>query len=123
MGKRGPKAPAPTKPMTDKEFDSLVQMIRIQCTCEEISGILDMSEDTLNRRLKERGEANFAGLYKKHQHEGRASLRRDQWKSSHDGNVTMQIWLGKQNLGQRDKSDVDQKNSLTITLAPDTDEL
>ncbi len=29
-----------------------------------------------------------------------------QWKAAKAGNVTMQIWLGKQLLGQKDKSDV-----------------
>jgi len=33
---------------------------------------------------------------------GRSSLRRLQWKSATNGNITMQIWLGKQYLGQRD---------------------
>jgi len=81
-----------------------------------------MSEDTLGRRLQERGYANFADCYKKHGDEGKSSLRRNQWKSAQDGNVTMQIWLGKQMLGQRDKSDVDQ-TLLTITLPKDVDEI
>jgi len=106
MGKRGPTAPAPTKPMSDKEFEQLIGMIRIQCTRDEISSVLGMSDDTLNRRLDERGEENFAALFKKHSGEGKSSLRRNQWKSAQDGNVTMQIWLGKQMLGQRDKSEV-----------------
>ena len=29
-----------------------------------------------------------------------------QWKSAEDGNVTMQIWLGKQVLGQAEKQEV-----------------
>jgi hypothetical protein len=29
-----------------------------------------------------------------------------QWKSAQDGNVTAQIWLGKQMLGQRDKHEL-----------------
>lgn len=46
---------------------------------------------------------------------GKASLRRMQFKSAEDGNVTMQIWLGKQMLGQRDKSEID--HGVTDTLA------
>ena len=103
MGKRGPTAPAPTKPMDDNMFQQLIGMIRIQCTRDEICGVLQMSDETLNTRLRERGELNFLALYEKHQSEGNASLRRDQWKSAHGGNVTMQIWLGKQNLGQKDQ--------------------
>ena len=105
--KTGPKGP--TKPMSDKEFEQLVNMIRIQCTAEEICDILGMSEDTLGRRIAERGidgVRNFADLYKKHQGEGKASLRRAQWKAAQDGNPTMLVWLGKQMLGQKDKQEL-----------------
>lgn len=105
--KTGPKGPM--KPMTDKEFEQLVNMIRIQCTRDEICGILGMSETTLNRRIKEQGIEgvdNFEALYKKHQDEGKASLRRSQWKAAQDGNPTMLVWLGKQVLGQKDKQEL-----------------
>ena len=39
---------------------------------------------------------------------GRASLRRMQFKNAQAGNVTMQIWLGKQYLGQQDKQSLEQ---------------
>lgn len=105
--KTGPKGPS--KPMTDKEFEQLVNMIRIQCTRDEICDILNMSETTLNRRIKEQGIEgvdNFEALYKKHQGEGKASLRRAQWKAAQDGNPTMLVWLGKQMLGQKDKQEL-----------------
>jgi hypothetical protein len=35
------------------------------------------------------------------------SLRRAQWKSAEGGNVTMQIWLGKQWLGQKEQHEID----------------
>lgn len=101
MAKRGPKGP--TKPLTDEDFAKLVAMIRIQCTQDEICNIFGMTAETLNKRLEERGEGKFSTLYKKHQDEGRASLRRMQWKTAEGGNPTMQIWLGKNMLGQTDK--------------------
>lgn len=112
MAKTGPKGP--WKTMNDKEFEQLVNMIRIQCTRDEICNVLGMSDDTLNRRIAERNipdAPNFAALYKKHQGEGRASLRRAQWKAAQDGNPTMLVWLGKQMLGQRDKFDHDLSSS------------
>lgn len=112
MAKPGPKGPS--KPLSDRDFDHLVNLIRIQCTAEEICNVLDMSQDTLNRRIAEReieGVNNFADLYKKYRDEGRASLRRQQWQSANAGNVTMQIWLGKQILGQKDKHETDLTNS------------
>jgi transcriptional regulator with XRE-family HTH domain len=99
--KRGPKGPS--KILTDQDFNMLLSMVRIQCTQTEICEILGMSDTTLNRRLKERDYENFEDLYKKHNSEGKMSLRRFQWKAAENGNATMQIWLGKQYLGQRDK--------------------
>jgi hypothetical protein len=98
--KTGPKGPS--KPLDD--LSVVIEMIKIQCTQVEICAVLGISEDTLTRRIIEHnieGVSNFAGLYEKHSHEGKASLRRAQWKAAHDGNVTMQIWLGKQLLGQK----------------------
>ena len=37
---------------------------------------------------------------------GKIRLSQMQWKSAEKGNVTMQIWLGKQYLGQSDKQEV-----------------
>lgn len=105
--KTGPKGPS--KPMSDKEFALLVAMIRIQCTRDEICDILGMSDTTLNRRIKEQGIEgvdNFEALYKKHSGEGKASLRRMQWKAADAGNPTMLVWLGKQMLGQKDKQEL-----------------
>jgi len=102
--KTGPTGPRKT--LDEKDFAKLVQLIRIQCTQDEICAIFDMSPDTLGRRISERGEGKFADLLKKHAHEGKASLRRAQWKSATEKlNPTMLIWLGKNQLGQRDEID------------------
>jgi hypothetical protein len=110
--KTGPKGPS--KPMTDKEFRQLVELIKIQCTRDEICEVLGMSDTTLTRRIAERkieGVTNFEALYKKHQGEGKASLRRGQWKAAQSGNPTMLVWLGKQVLGQKDRQEVDNTSS------------
>ena len=101
----------PRKELTDEDFKTLVAMVRIQCTQAEVCGILEMTDETLNTRLAERGEVSFSALYKKHGDEGKASLRRMQWKSAEAGNATMQIWLGKQVLNQRDKRDLDHSST------------
>ena len=87
-------------------FEQLRTLVRIQCTAEECAAILDMSDVTLDTRLKEAGYAGFLEFYKRYNHEGRASLRRAQWKAAVDeGNPTMLIWMGKQMLGQKDRFD------------------
>ena len=112
MAKTGPKGPS--KPLSDDDFEKVIQMIRIQCTAQEICDVLGMSEDTLGRRIAEReieDVKNFADLYKKHQGEGKASLRRAQWKAAQNGNPSMLIWLGKQMLGQKDLSKTEHEVS------------
>jgi hypothetical protein len=116
MGKGDPEGGRPAFELSDTDFDKLINMIRIQCTQEEICGIFGVTDKTLNVALNKRGEPGFSELYKKHQDEGKASLRRAQWKAAQDGNPTMLVWLGKQNLGQRDKQEIEHKGGLNITL-------
>lgn len=81
--------------------EALVQSLaEIQCTHEEIAHVVGCSVDTLARR-------GFAELINKARETGRSSLRRQQWHTAMNGNPTMQIWLGKQYLGQQDKSSVE----------------
>lgn len=115
MGKGDPKGGRPRFELSDEEFDKLVNMVRIQCTQEEICGIYGVTHKTLNEALRRKGEEGFSQFYKKHQDEGRASLRRAQWKAAQNGNPTMLIWLGKQMLGQKDKVDHSSDNG---TMTP-----
>tara|TARA_R110000868_G_scaffold32352_5_gene117701 strand:- start:596 stop:1018 length:423 start_codon:yes stop_codon:yes gene_type:complete len=103
--KRGPKGPS--KPLNDEDFQRLLNMVRIHCTQDECCSILGMSDTTLNRRLKERGEDNFEAFYKSHNSEGKMSLRRMQWQAAENGSSSLLIWLGKQYLNQRDKSNLE----------------
>lgn len=73
----------------------------IQCTKEEISSVLNISEDTLERWCKETYNQNFAVVFAEKKQVGKMSLRRSQWRLA-EKNPTMSIWLGKQYLGQRD---------------------
>lgn len=89
-----------------KQFESLCA---IQCTREEITSVLNISRDTLLRWCKEVYNTDFATIYEEKRQLGKASLRRMQWKNAEKGNTTMQIWLGKNLLGQKDSVDIDAK--------------
>ena len=93
------------------DFKLVQKLCEIQCTGEEIASVLGVSYSTLKRRIQECGYGNFEQYYKKNSQVGKASLRRMQWGSAVKGNVPMQIWLGKQFLGQRDKTE----NDVTLT--------
>ncbi len=81
-------------------------MCKIQCTGEEIASILNIDYDTLQRACKRDKKCKFADYLEQKKKGGKASLRRRQWKLAEDGNPTMLIWLGKNVLDQKDKSEI-----------------
>lgn len=95
------------RPRKEINLEQLKAMCRIQCTAEECAAIFEVDADTLDARIKEAGFRGFSDFYKKYNHEGKASLRRAQWKAAvEDNNPTMLVWLGKNMLAQTDKQDV-----------------
>jgi predicted transcriptional regulator len=101
--KRGKGRP-PLLQLDDETVRKIENLARIQCTEEEAAAVLAVSQPTLNRFLNNNEKAMEA--WQNGAKSGRASVRRWQFKSAEGGNVTMQIWLGKQLLQQSDKSDV-----------------
>ena len=113
MAKRGP-------PATKLDWEQVNAMCRILCTGEEISSILSIDYDTLNAACKRDHKMGFSDHYKKHSSGGKMSLRRAQMKNALEGNPTLQIWLGKQHLGQTDKvenTNNDKDINLNINLS------
>jgi len=91
------------RPRLEIDLDLASRLASIMCTGEEIADVLQVSYNTVERRVKEETGLGFGDWLKRHQAVGKSSLRRMQWKTAESGNVTMQIWLGKQYLGQSDK--------------------
>lgn len=85
---------SPGRPLKPVDKEQIYKLAQLWCTMEEISAHVSVSVDTLERQ--------YADIIKKGKEEGKASLRRMQWRSALDGNVTMQIWLGKNILKQTD---------------------
>lgn len=94
------KGGRPKKQIDKKLFENLCS---IQCTKDEMCGILECHEETLTRWCHDTYGMGFSDIYKRKSVKGKASLRRMQFKSAEKGNVAMLIWLGKQYLGQKDK--------------------
>ncbi len=97
------------RPKFNIDYDAVKKLSSIQCTQEEIASYLGCSVDTLQR------DNEFCGIYKDGMNEGRASLRRKQWKAVEDGNTTMLVWLGKQYLKQKDKIENEHKGNIGLT--------
>ena len=92
--------------LNDTGKETIEKLSAIMCTDEEIASVLGMSVDTL---LNNNNRDAFLEHKQIGQSRGKMSLRRMQWATANKGNATMQIWLGKQHLGQTEK----QETSIT----------
>jgi len=84
------------RPKKYVDLEMVEKLAHIQCTQTEIASTLGVSVDTLSRHK------HFAAVYKRGSEGGRKSLRRMQFESASKGSVAMQIFLGKNYLGQSD---------------------
>lgn len=90
------------RPTIEIDWEQFEKLCQIHCTREEIAGVLKCSEDTIERRVKEKFGKTFAAVFKEMSALGRVSLRRKQFEMAASGDRTMLVWLGKQVLGQVD---------------------
>ena len=100
--------------LKDAEIKQLEQLATIGCTNDEIAAVIGCSWDTLYR--------NYAEVIKTGRNQRNVSLRHMQFKIAQSGNVGMLIWLGKQYLGQTEKTDMPSLEKLVqeyLKLTPD----
>ena len=105
----------PRKEIDWDEFDKLCGM---QCTCREIAGWFEVSEDTIERACIREKKLGFAEYAEQKRNPGKIGIRRKQYEIAMKGNVGMLIWLGKQYLGQADKLEekIQTTGDQTITV-------
>ena len=100
------------RPKIDVDWNKFETACKLMATKEEICGILDVKDQTLQRRIKEKYDDTFEGVLKKLGSYSKISLRRNQFKMA-EKNVAMAIWLGKQYLGQRDHQELELQGGFT----------
>ena len=100
------------RPRIDINWQSVEACCNLMCTGEEIAAIHKISYDTLERAIKRKYKISFAEYFNQKSAGGKMSLRRRQYEAAKEGNSAMLIWLGKQWLNQKDKSEVDQNTTI-----------
>ena len=105
-----PKKKPVGRPPIEIDYGKCEKLARIMCTHSEIAEVIGVSLSTLEH------DPEFLQVHKRGIEAGKASLRRMQWKSAEGGNVTSQIWLGKQYLGQSDKQEVEHAGAGEIKI-------
>ena len=91
----------------ERTLQALDGLGKIQATTKEAAAVLGVSEPTFIDFLKRDEKAQET--FENGKGSGKVSLRRAQFKTALGGNATMQVWLGKQHLDQKDKSEIDNR--------------
>lgn len=97
------------RPKKELNWNELDKLCAIHATKKEIADWFECSEDTIERRCHEEFGVGFAVYYDQKSVNGKMSLRRKQHEQALEGNTTMLLWLGKQYLGQSDRTEVKQE--------------
>jgi hypothetical protein len=98
------------RPEIKIDWDKVDSYLKAQCNGSGIAGLLGISPDTLYDKCLEDKKSLFSVYSAQKKSEGQELLRAKQHLTAMEGNVTMQIWLGKQYLGQKDRSDITSDN-------------
>ena len=86
------------------DWQSVEAMCQIQCTQDEIAAVVGCNLTTLQNRCLSEKKVTFSDFFKEKRQGGKASLRRTQWQMAKT-NPTLAIFLGKNYLGQADKTE------------------
>lgn len=92
----------------DIPADKVKMLASFGCSYIEIGKYFGCSEGVIRKRFKTE--------YEQGREEMKLSLRQMQWKNAQQGNTALLIFLGKNFLGQTDKSQVDHTNNLELVL-------
>jgi hypothetical protein len=88
------------------DWNKVTKYLQAQCDSVGIAGLLGISVDTLYNRCKTDNNMEYSAFTAQKKGEGRELLRGKQYQVAMEGDKTMLVWLGKQYLEQKDKSDV-----------------
>ena len=85
------------RPRIVVDIEILKNLASIGCPDYEIASVLNISAKTLKR--------NYADIIEQFKEKGKASLRKKMWdKAVKKDNTHMQIWLSKNYLGMKDRT-------------------
>lgn len=95
----------------------LGKLAELCCSVEEVAAYFRTTVQTVKSRIR---KDPLKTVWEAGQARGAISLRRAQMQSALGGDRTMQIWLGKQLLGQVDKNEqkIEQQQKWVVELPP-----
>ena len=109
------------RPKATIEWAKVDRMMEAGCTGPEVAATLGVCPDTLYRACERDNKIGFADYSAIKRASGDRLLKVKQFEVAMTGDKTMLVWLGKQRLGQSEKSEVKADHNFS-TLPPWMDE-
>lgn len=111
-----------SRPKANIDWKKVDNLLKAQCDGVGIAGILGIHPNTLYLAVESEFKISFSEYSAQKKSEGKELLRAKQFESAMSGDKTMLVWLGKQYLEQRDKSDNNNNNTETAKIIVETNE-
>ena len=86
------------RPILQIDGEQVRKLAAMHCTVQEIADFFGCSRETVYKRFSPELTAGRA--------QGKMDLRTQQFKAARNGSAAMNIWLGKQYLGQKDQQEI-----------------
>ena len=98
------------RPKADIDWKRVDELLEADCEGTEIAAHLGLNPLTLYKRCEQDNKLSFSKYLQEKKASGNSILKEHQWKMATVDDDTavkksMLIWLGKQRLGQKDKTD------------------
>ena len=93
------------RPAAIIDWKAVDRLLQAGCTGVQIAARQGIHPNTLYERCSQEHKCDFSDYSRQRKEAGDTMLHEQQFAAAMKGNITMQIWLGKQRLGQKDKHD------------------
>lgn len=98
------------RPFAEIDWEKVGTMLEQGCTTEGIAATIGVERSTLRRRCWHDNKIRYTAFVQQKRAKGNDQLRAVQYRLAIEGNPTMLVWLGKQRLGQSDKTELTGKS-------------
>jgi hypothetical protein len=101
------------------DWEEVAELAQAGCNGQQIADYFGIHYNTLAARCQKDNQCDFSDILQQNRSKGDALLIVKQYESAvKDKDKSMQIWLGKQRLGQRDKFETDNKHDIQVSIKP-----
>ena len=102
------------RPYINIDMKVVDDLLAAGCNGSQIANYIGVHHDTLYNRIQDDYNITFTEYSVKKRQKGESMLHASQFKKAMSGDTSMLIWLGKNRLGQKDKSEEAETKELII---------